>query len=58
MTNFERIKAMDVEEIAKYLCHMMTAECCYISCPARYECAANDNGMVRFLESEVQDEAD
>lgn len=55
MTNFERIKAMSVEEMAKCLCEMMTAECCDFSCPAREYCTPHNNGLPRWLESEVQD---
>lgn len=55
MTNFERIKAMTIEEMAKFLCDMMPS--CESYCPAFDVCRT---GMDDWLEMEsgVQDEAD
>ena len=34
----DRIRAMSDEELAKWLCSIMTAECCDRTCPAREKC--------------------
>ena len=59
MTNYERIKAMSVDELASFLCNIFIAEAevevedpCTI-CPARNHCRYGHNGMKDWLESEV-----
>ena len=57
MTNYERIKAMSVEEMAKCI----DAQCgMHQFCNAGIDCTAIecDECIVAWLESEVQDEAD
>ncbi len=52
MTNFENIKQMSKEDLAKFLCDMQSADDCANSCPARDMCRLGHNGMVKWLESE------
>lgn len=57
MTNFERIKAMSVEEMAKYI----DAQYCQHSfCGPRKNCEGIEctECIAAWLEREVQDEAD
>lgn len=53
MTNFDRIKAMSVEELAKFICDCTDCDRCY----GRELCILGDgvaNGLVKYLESEVK----
>lgn len=54
ITNFERIKAMGVEEMANFICSIMTLESCERLCPAREICTHGNPGMKEWLEMEVQ----
>jgi hypothetical protein len=57
MTNFDRIKAMSVEEMAKLLCDC--SDCGNGRCYGNDLCTQGDgacNGLVKWLESEVQGE--
>ena len=60
MTNYERIKAMSVDELAAFLCNIFIAEVevedpCTI-CPASNYCRYGHNGMKDWLESEVAED--
>lgn len=57
MTNFERIKAMSVEELASFLC--ACSDCRNGMCWGNDLCTPGDgtcNGLVKYLESEVADD--
>ena len=54
-TNADRIRAMSDEELAKWLCSILTAECCDRSCPARYMCDFNDNGLIKWLKQPAEE---
>ena len=57
MTNLENIKQMSKEELASFLCEYIgafTEGCGY--CPARKFCSYGHNGMVKWLESEVEED--
>lgn len=53
-TNYERIKAMSIEEMAKLLCGCSdcTSELCY----GKELCRYGQNGCLKWLESEVEKE--
>jgi hypothetical protein len=56
-TNFDRIKAMSVEELAKLLCYC--SDCGNGRCYGDKLCTYSDgacNGLVKWLESEVQED--
>lgn len=57
MTNFERIKAMSVEEMAKYI---DIQYCMHQFCDPRIVCSGTEctECILAWLEREVQDEAD
>lgn len=48
-TNADHIRAMDDDELAKWLCGISTAECCDISCPGRDMCERGSNGLAKWL---------
>lgn len=54
-TNADRIRAMSDEELAKWLCSILTAECCDRSCPARYMCDFDDNGLIKWLKQPAEE---
>ena len=61
ITNFDRIKAMSVEEMAEYICGIQEApcHCCHYqketaSCGGGYDTSICRAGVVKMLESEVQ----
>lgn len=56
MTNYERIKAMSVDEMAEFICGIMTLESCERLCPAREICMNENAGMKEWLEMEVQND--
>ena len=65
MTNFERIKAMSVEEMADILAIFLEGDSCInpksicCDCKVRELCSLTKRAdAVEWLESEVQDEAD
>lgn len=54
MTNGDKIRSMTDEEMQKWLCSIMTAECCDMSCPGRDMCMLGHNGLYDWLKQEVQ----
>jgi hypothetical protein len=59
MTNYERIKAMSVDELASFFCNIITeveAEDPCAICPARKHCRYGHTGMKDWLESEVAED--
>ena len=59
MTNYERIKAMSVDELASFFCNIIAEveveDPCTI-CPARNHCRYGHTGMKDWLESEVTED--
>ena len=56
MTRFEWIQNMDESELAEFLCDLMCTDCCEERCPARGKCSFGNNGMRKWLESEVDED--
>lgn len=56
ITNADRIRAMSDEELAEWICSLMTAECCDQRCPARDICNLGDNGLVKWMKQPAEDE--
>lgn len=56
MTNAERIRSMDNEELARFLLMEVVNEKCYRIC--RGSCTGNDciSGIVEWLDSQVQED--
>ena len=53
-TNGDKIRSMTDEELAKWLCSIMTVECCDCTCPGRDVCTKH-NGLDKWLKQEVQE---
>ena len=56
MTNADRIRAMSDEELAEWICSIMTAECCDQRCPARDICNLGDNGLVKWMKQPAEED--
>jgi hypothetical protein len=57
MTNYEKIKAMSVEEMAEWICGIFDEDECF----GKYICgvtipAYNENAIKEYLESEVEED--
>ena len=57
MTNSDRIRSMNDEELAEWMCSLMTAECCDQRCPARDICNLGDNGLVKWMKQPAEEDA-
>lgn len=55
-TNADRIRAMSDEELAEWLCSLMTAECCDQRCLARDICNLGDNGLVKWMKQTEEED--
>lgn len=55
-TNADRIRAMSDEQLAEWLCSLMTAECCDQRCPARGICSLGDNGLVKWMKQPAEED--
>lgn len=56
ITNADRIRAMSDEELAEWMCSLMTAECCDQRCPARNICNLGDNGLVKWMKQLAEED--
>lgn len=56
MTNADRIRSMNDEELAEWMCSLMTAECCDQRCPARDICNLGDNGLVKWMKQPAEED--
>ena len=54
MTNYEKIKQMDKDELSNFLCNLMCADCCNDRCPANEHCKAGCTGMRIWLDAEAE----
>lgn len=55
MTNGDKIRSMTDEELQKWLCSIMTEECCDMSCPGRDMCTFGHNGLYDWMKQEAHD---
>lgn len=56
MTNADHIRAMSDEELARWICSIMTAECCDQRCPARDICNLGDNGLAKWMKQPAEED--
>ena len=56
ITNADRIRSMNDEELAEWMCSLMTAECCDQRCPARDICNLGDNGLVKWMKQPAEED--
>ncbi len=54
LTNGDRIRAMSNEELAGFLCGVMTAECCDRLCPRRETCEPGHKGLLEWLKQPAE----
>ena len=55
LSNADRIRAMSDEELAEWICSLMTVECCNQRCPARDICNLGDNGLVKWMKQTAEE---
>ena len=55
-TNADRIRAMRDDQLAEWLCNLMTAECCDQRCPARDICSLGNNGLVKWMKQPAEED--
>ncbi len=55
-TNADKIRSMTDEELGKWICSIMSSDCCQWTCPARHMCGLNDNGLVKWLKQPAEEE--
>lgn len=56
VTNADKIRSMTDESLGKWICSIMSSDCCRLTCPARNMRGLNDNGLVKWLkQSERED---
>lgn len=53
-TNADMIRSMNDEELAEWLCSLMTADCCDQRCPARDICNLGDNGLAKWIKQPAE----
>lgn len=53
MTNGDKIRSMTDEELAKWMCSVMTVECCDCTCPGRDVCTKH-NGLDKWMKREMK----
>lgn len=56
LTNADKIRSMTDEELGKWICSIMSSDCCRWTCPARHMCGLNDNGLVKWLKQPAEEE--
>lgn len=56
MTNGDRIRNMADEELQEWLCGIMTAEACDMTCPGRDMCVPGHAGLEDWLKQEARNE--
>ena len=55
-TNGDHVRAMDNKELSKWLCSIMTGECCDMTCPGREFCEPGHKGLLDWLQAIYKEE--
>lgn len=55
-TNADKIRSMTDEALGKWICSIMSSDCCKWTCPARNMCGLNDNGLVKWLKQSARED--
>ena len=55
-TNADKIRSMTDEALGKWICSIMSSDCCRWTCPARNMCGLNDNGLVKWLKQSARED--
>lgn len=56
LTNGDMIRSMTDEALGKWICSIMSSDCCRWTCPARNMCGLNDNGLVKWLKQSARED--
>lgn len=56
VTNADKIRSMTDEELGKWICSIMSSDCCRWTCPARHMCGLNNNGLVKWLKQSARED--
>lgn len=56
LTNADHIRSMSDEELAEWICSIMTAECCDQRCPGRDICTPGSNGLVKWMKQQAKED--
>lgn len=54
-TNGDRLRSMNDEELARWICAHMTFMCCERKCPGREFCGIEDNGLEKWMKQPVEE---
>lgn len=55
-TNADKICSMTDESLGKWICSIMSSDCCRWTCPARNMRELNDNGLVKWLKQSARED--
>lgn len=55
-TNADKIRSMTDESLGKWICSIMSSDCCRWTCPARNMRGLNDNGLVKWLKQSARED--
>lgn len=55
-TNGDHVRAMDNKELSKWLCSIMTGECCDMTCPGREFCEHGHNGLLDWVQATYKED--
>ena len=55
-TNGDHVRAMDNKELSKWLCSIMTGECCDMTCPGREFCEPGHKGLLDWLQATYKED--
>ena len=56
LSNADRIRAMSDEELANWLCNIIPAECCDMSCPGRENCKKGHKGLLDWFQQPAEED--
>lgn len=56
LTNADKIRSMTDEALGKWVCSIMSSDCCKWTCPARNMCGLSDNGLVKWLKQPAKED--
>lgn len=55
MTNYEKLKSTELDELGHYLCYSLPEDSCDdIKCPVYHLCSEGKNGFTEWLKMEEQ----
>ena len=55
-TNGDKIRSMTDEKLEKWLCNIMSLNCCMRTCPDRHMCKISGDGLIEWLKQPVKED--